>query len=401
VVPFRARGFRGVLLLGYRASRRFSERLLARLAQVATLLALVLEKTRFLELLEAEEARLLALLEHYQDVVCVLDQDGGFRFVSPSVWSVLGYEPQGLGRAWDLVHPGDLPQAQAFFQELLAQPGSTLSGEFRVLHRDGTPIPVEAWGRNLLQDPRVGGVVVDLRDLRPRLEAERVKGEFIAAVSHELRTPLAVIMGLAELLKEEPLSPSAQESLDLILESAFRLKTMVDNLLDTSRLEAGRFEVVRRPVNLKPLLLDLARSFQGVARLSGVDFQVEVEELPLLEADPDRVAQVVGNLLSNAFKFTPSGGAVRLSARQAGEEVAIEVRDTGPGIPKEELPKLFQRFARAENARTRGVSGTGLGLFISKHIVEAHGGRIEVESEEGKGSAFRVILPLYGPHSPS
>ncbi|MGC8903883.1 ATP-binding protein [Thermus sp.] len=401
VVPFRARGFRGVLLLGYRASRRFSERLLARLAQVATLLALVLEKTRFLELLEAEEARLLALLEHYQDVVCVLDQDGGFRFVSPSVWSVLGYEPQGLGRAWDLVHPGDLPQAQAFFQELLAQPGSTLSGEFRVLHRDGTPIPVEAWGRNLLQDPRVGGVVVDLRDLRPRLEAERVKGEFIAAVSHELRTPLAVIMGLAELLKEEPLSPSAQESLDLILESAFRLKTMVDNLLDTSRLEAGRFEVVRRPVNLKPLLLDLARSFQGVARLSGVDFQVEVEELPLLEADPDRVAQVVGNLLSNAFKFTPSGGAVRLSAWQAGEEVAIEVRDTGPGIPKEELPKLFQRFARAENARARGVSGTGLGLFISKHIVEAHGGRIEVESEEGKGSAFRVILPLYGPHSPS
>jgi len=244
----------------------------------------------------------------------------------------------------------------------------------------------------------VGGVVVTLRDLRPHLEAERLKGEFIAAVSHELRTPLAVIMGLAELLKEEDLSPSAKESVELILESAFRLKTMVDNLLDTSRLEAGRFEVSKRPVDLRPLLLDLARSFGGVARLSGVSFQVEVGELPVLEADPDRMAQVVGNLLSNAFKFTPPGGEVSLRAYATGEVLVLEVADTGPGIPEEELPRLFQRFARAENARARGVSGTGLGLFISKHIVEAHGGRIEVETKEGQGSRFRVILPLYGPH---
>ncbi|GAB5601691.1 ATP-binding protein [Thermus sp. FJN-A] len=404
VVPFRAEGFRGALLLGYRKRRRFSQRLLARLGQVATLLALVLEKGRFLALLEAEEDRLKALMENSQDVVYVLDQEGRIRFVSSSVRSLLGYNPEGYKEApvhaLDFVHPEDRPKAEALFRELLSQPGHTLTGEFRVLHQDGTPIPMEAWGRNLLQDPRVGGVVVDLRDLRPRLEAERVKGEFIAAVSHELRTPLAVIMGLAELLREEPLSPSAQESVDLILESAFRLKTMVDNLLDTSRLEAGRFEVARRPVNLRPLLLDLARSFQGVARLSGVDFRVEVEDLPLLEADPDRLAQVVGNLLSNAFKFTPPGGLVRLAARLAGERLVLEVEDTGSGIPEEELPTLFQRYARTQNARARGVSGTGLGLYISRHIVEAHGGRVEVESQVGKGSRFRVILPLYGPHPP-
>ncbi len=401
VVPFRAEGFRGALLLGYRKGRRFSERLPSRLGQVATLLALVLEKGRFLALLEAEEDRLKALLENSQDVVYVLDQEGRVRFVSPSVRGLLGYEPEGHKEApvhaLDFVHPEDRPKAEALLRELLSRPGHTLTGEFRVLHKDGTPIPMEAWGRNLLQDPRVGGVVVDLRDLRPRLEADRVKGEFIAAVSHELRTPLAVIMGLAELLKEEPLSPSAQESVDLILESAFRLKTMVDNLLDTSRLEAGRFEISKRPVSLKPLLMDLARSFQGVARLSGVAFQVEVEEA-LLEADPERLVQVVGNLLSNAFKFTPPGGRVGLRAKRLGENLVLEVQDTGPGISQEELPRLFQRYARANNARTRGVSGTGLGLFISKHIVEAHGGRIEVESEEGKGSLFRVILPLYGPH---
>lgn len=401
VVPFRAGGFRGGLLLGFQRERRFSERLLSRLVQVGTLLALVLEKARFLELVEAEEERLKALLEHSQGVVYVLDGEGLIRYVSASVRPVLGYDPEGYKRAplraLDFVHPEDRGLAEALFRELLRHPGEVRTGEFRVLHADGIAIPVEAWGRNLLADPRVQGVVVDLHDLRPRLEAERLKGEFIAAVSHELRTPLAVISGLAELLKGE-VPEEAQESVELILEAAFRLKTMVDNLLDTSRLEAGRFEVSRRPVNLRPLLQDLARSFQGVARLSGVEFQVALEELPLLEADPDRVVQVAGNLLSNAFKFTPPGGRVYLRARQEGDKVVLEVEDTGPGIPKEELPKLFQRYARAKNAQTRGVSGTGLGLFISKHIVEAHGGRIEVESEEGKGSLFRVILPVYGPH---
>jgi PAS domain S-box-containing protein len=404
VVPFRAGSFRGALLLGYRRERRFSERLLARLGQVGTLLALILEKAHFLALLEAEEAKLKALLEHSQDVVYVLDREGLVRFVSQSVRHILGYDPEGYKRApiraLEFVHPEDRPRAEALFQELLAQPGVVRVAEFRVLHADGTPIPVSAWGRNLLHEPRVGGLVVTLRDLRPHLEAERVKGEFIAAVSHELRTPLAVIMGLAELLREEALPPSAKESVELILESAFRLKTMVDNLLDTSRLEAGRFEVAKRPVDLRPLLLELAKSFGGVARLSGVEFLVDVGELPLLEADPDRMVQVVGNLLSNAFKFTPPGGRVSLRAYATEEALVLEVADTGPGIPEEDLPKLFQRFGRAENARARGVAGTGLGLFISKHIVEAHGGRIEVESEEGKGSLFRVILPLYGQDSP-
>ncbi|TBH20957.1 ATP-binding protein [Thermus thermamylovorans] len=402
VTPFRAGDFQGGLFLGYRKERRFSERLLSRLSQVGTLLALVLEKARFLELLEAEEDRLKALMENSQDVVYVLDREGIIRFVSASVRAVLGYDPEGYKRApvqgLESVYPEDRPLAAALLQELLAHPGQVRTGEFRVLHADGTAIPMEAWGRNLLDEPRVRGVVVNLRDLRPRLEAERLKGEFIAAVSHELRTPLAVIMGLAELLREEPLSESASESVELILESTFRLKTMVDNLLDTSRLEAGRFEVVRRPVDLRPSFLELARSFQGVARFSGVDFRVEVGELPVIEADPDRVVQVLGNLLSNAFKFTPPGGAVRFAARREGEAVLLEVEDTGPGIPQEELPGLFQRYARAKNARARGVSGTGLGLFISKHIVEAHGGRIEVESEEGRGSLFRVILPLYAPH---
>lgn len=233
-----------------------------------------------------------------------------------------------------------------------------MTATFRVLRADGTPVFFEAWGRSLLSEPRVRGVVVNLRDITLRLEAERVKSEFIAAVSHELRTPLAVILGLAELLREN--APSEmRESLELILENAFRLKNMVDNFLDVSRLEAGRFEVVRRPVRLTPLLSNLARSFQGVARLSGVEFRAELEDLPLAELDPERILQVVGNLLSNAFKFTPTGGTVCLRAKVEGKALAIEVQDTGPGIPKEEIPLIFERYHRARSQASRGGSGDG------------------------------------------
>ncbi len=402
-LPLRAPGVEGGILLGYTRPRTLPKAFQAWLDRVRALASLALAKAHLLEEAQAGEARLRALLEHSQDVVYVLDQEALIRWVSPSVAQVLGYDPKGYERApvraLDFVHPEDRPLAEGLWQALLQRPGEVQTAFFRVLKADGQALPVEAWGKNLLQDPRIRGVVVTLRDISARLEADRLKSEFIAAVSHELRTPLAVILGLAELLKEE-VGEEAEESVELILEAAFRLKTMVDNLLDNARLEAGRFEVNRRPVNLKPLLQDLAKSFQGVARLSGVAFQVVVEDLPPLMADPDRVLQVLGNLLHNAFKFTPPGGEVVLRARAQGEGVVLEVQDTGPGIPKEDLPRLFERYARARTAKARGVAGTGLGLYISKRIVEAHGGRIEVESEEGQGSLFRVILPLYAPDSP-
>jgi signal transduction histidine kinase len=232
------------------------------------------------------------------------------------------------------------------------------------------------------------------RDVTVEREAERLKSEFIAAVSHELKTPLASILGFSELLLDDNYSPTElKEFLENIHHSSLRLKDMVNNLLDTSRLEAGRFNISRQPVDLQVPLAQTARSFAGVAKLSQIHFIWEFDPLPIIEADPERIGQVVGNLLSNAFKFCPRMGTIWLRARSHGG-VLLEVEDTGPGIPLEEQGQLFSRYSRTQSAISRGIAGTGLGLYISRAIVEAHHGRIWVESQEDQGAKFSVWLPL-------
>ncbi|MCX7784060.1 MAG: HAMP domain-containing histidine kinase [Meiothermus sp.] len=232
------------------------------------------------------------------------------------------------------------------------------------------------------------------RDVTVERETERLKSEFIAAVSHELKTPLASILGFSELLLDDSYGPTElKEFLENIQHSSLRLKDMVNNLLDTSRLEAGRFSISRQPVDLEVTLAQTARSFAGVAKLSQIRFVWEFDPLPIIEADPERIGQVVGNLLSNAFKFCPRQGTIWLRARPHGG-VLLEVEDTGPGIPLEEQGQLFSRYGRTQSAISRGIVGTGLGLYISKAIIEAHQGRIWVESQEDRGAKFSVWLPL-------
>jgi signal transduction histidine kinase len=232
------------------------------------------------------------------------------------------------------------------------------------------------------------------RDVTTEREAERLKSEFIAAVSHELKTPLASILGFSELLLDDRYSPpELKEFLENIQHSSLRLKDMVNNLLDTSRLEAGRFSISKQPVDLQATLAQIARSFEGVAKLCQIHFVWKFDPLPIVEVDAERIGQVVGNLLSNAFKFCPRLGTIWLRARPHGG-VLLEVEETGPGIPLEEQGQLFRRYSRTQSAISRGIVGTGLGLYISKAIVEAHQGRIWVESQEGRGAKFSVWLPL-------
>lgn len=215
---------------------------------------------------------------------------------------------------------------------------------------------------------------------------------FIADVSHELRTPLTVIKGNVDLMRR--MKEFDADSLDSIDQEAGRLTRLVTDLLLLAKAEAGSLPLTKTPVELDTLLLEVVSEMRVLA---GSRVRVNLTEIDQLQVngDRDRLKQVLLNLVANAVQYTPAGGNVFLSLGRAGEHAKLIVRDTGPGIPAEDLPYIFERFYRAEKSRTRsGAAGFGLGLSIAHWIVEQHGGKIEVSSQEGKGTTFAVWLPL-------
>lgn len=225
-----------------------------------------------------------------------------------------------------------------------------------------------------------------------RMDAAR--RDFVAAVSHELRTPLSIIQGYTEAILDGMVTPEERHQyLTAIREEAERLRRLTDELLDLRRLETGTLKIRREEVDLGEVAERAAVRFKTQAAASRLHFQVEVAPTSPVVGDPDRLEQVVVNLLDNAFRFTAAGGSVTLRVEPAPEGVALSVQDTGPGIAPEELPYIWEKFYRGDKARVRTTGGSGLGLAIVKQIVELHGGRVEVDSQPGRGSTFRVFLP--------
>jgi signal transduction histidine kinase len=230
-------------------------------------------------------------------------------------------------------------------------------------------------------------------------QLDRLKAEFVSVASHELKTPINVILGYVELLEDGiygKLQDQQREVCETIAGQARNLTRLVRRLLDVSRFEAGGGALECRQVNLARFLDTLQSSFSVLAMQRSVQFQVNRSDALPTEVrwDEDRMSEVVGNLLSNAFKFTPRGGRVELSAESDNSDIVIEVRDTGAGIPPEQLPSIFQKFYQADNQANASAKGTGLGLAIAKEIVEAHGGSITAQSVAGHGATFRMILPV-------
>ncbi len=245
------------------------------------------------------------------------------------------------------------------------------------------------------------------RELRAALEELRAidqkKADFLNSVSHELRTPLTAITGFAEFLDEGVagnLNPEQRHYVQQILYGTERLLVLINDLLDYARMEAGRFTLARAPVEFPELANKVVASLMPLAKGSHLEIRVEIPpNLPELDADPDRVSQILTNLLSNSLKFTRAGGLICLRAKQKDDHVEIEVADTGIGIPQDAIPHLFTQFFRVDP--TVAVRGTGLGLPITKGLVEAHGGQIEVRSKVGKGSSFRFTLPIWSEQRPA
>lgn len=229
------------------------------------------------------------------------------------------------------------------------------------------------------------------------LELDRLKDAFIATASHELRTPLTSISGYLDMSLDPadgPLSPTLERNLRIVQRNTDRLTALVDQLLFLARADSHPLEVDRQPVDLEEILSEAADTSRPAARAKDIALGVEAEPHQCVLADRHQLLRVVDNLVTNAIKFTPEGGSVRLAAHTEGATATLEVTDTGVGIPLSDQRELFKRFFRGTNSIENATPGSGLGLAISQVIAEAHGAEIEVESAAGDGATFRLALPL-------
>ena len=249
-------------------------------------------------------------------------------------------------------------------------------------------------------DSHLKGAMAELTAARNEAEdASIAKSQFLANMSHEIRTPLNGVLGMAQVMAMNPLSAPQRERLEVIQKSGVSLLSVLNDLLDISKIEAGRMDLEQAPFDIEEVAQGAYATFTGVANSSGVSFSMAIapEARGMWEGDSVRVRQVLYNLISNALKFTTEGHVeVRIDAAAgaAGKALVLTVADTGIGIEPHVLSAIFEKFVQADNTTTRRFGGTGLGLTICRHLVELLGGRIEVESQPGSGTTFRVLLPL-------
>ncbi len=355
------------------------------------------------------------------------DRDGVIQFINPTAAHMVGYEVEELvGRnGHALLHhsrPDGCPYPASECPVLqTVQDGRVRSVTDEVFWRkDGSMCPIEYLVSPIRKGGHIVGVVLLIKDLSERRKAEleqtrlkrreeaahaeleavkqldAMKNNFVNAVSHDLRTPLTSIMGYAEFLDEEiagPLTPQQRDFITQIERGAKRLEFLVNDLLDFARLDAGTFALRREPIDLRTAIQAISESAQPQAADAHVAIQVDLPDESLVAMlDAPRIERVLSNLLSNALKFSPAGGTIRIRAYNEAGSLYAEVVDQGPGIIPEDLPKLFHRFAQLADGQRKG--GTGLGLSISKAIIEAHGGQIGVRSQVGVGSTFWFRVPL-------
>jgi PAS domain S-box-containing protein len=370
----------------------------ATLRSVGMQLGQFVERRRADVALRRSEARNRVVLESALDCVIAMDHQGRVLEFNPAAVETFGWtRAEALGRPLaDLIIPTELREAH---QEGLARCLSGKSGrllgqrvELEGMRKDGSRLPVEiAVAAIHVEDPPV--FTAYIRDITERHAMERLKDELVSTVSHELRTPLASLRGFVELLLTREYPREEQHKFLRILDcEILRLTQLISDFLDVQRLEAGIGRCKLEVQDVRPVLRSTLEVASGGG--SAHEFEVDLPETPLFASiDGERLRQALINLLGNAVKFSPDGGTVVLRAAAENGSVVIAVRDTGIGMSPETLDKLFSKFFRADDAATRQIQGTGLGLALVKEIVNEHGGKVRVESEHGKGSTFFIELP--------
>jgi two-component system phosphate regulon sensor histidine kinase PhoR len=350
--------------------------------------------------LEQDRQQLSAVLSGMAEGVIAIDARRRLLFANASADRLFNLDATAVGRLVpELIRS---PQVQGAVEATLASPEPyrgeivlasrevSLRVHARVLAVHGTPLP---------GSPPPGAVLVfhDVTELR---RLERMRQDFVANVSHELKTPLASIKAYTETLLDWALHDENVNVrfLERIEEQAERLNQLILDLLSLARLESGQELFEHRPLVLAPVVGSCVESHRQRAEARSLELSLDLGPLDgetRVMADEEAIRQILDNLIDNAIKYTPDGGSVSIACRAEGELVSVEVADTGIGIPRDDLPRVFERFYRVDKARSRELGGTGLGLSIVKHLVQSIGGQINVSSRVGAGSQFTVQLPRY------
>ncbi|WP_313407328.1 hybrid sensor histidine kinase/response regulator [Stutzerimonas kunmingensis] len=359
--------------------------------------------------LRLSEERLSLALKGSNDGLWDLDLEAGSMFASPRAWEMLGYRPNELTcdlKLWErLTVAEDLAQQKARLAQTMLSNVDHFTTELRLQHKHGHVVPVLLRG-HIQRDPqgmaqRISGTLMDLTE---RKRVEQMKNDFVSTVSHELRTPLTSISGALGLIVGGALGaapPAMQQMLEIAYRNSLRLGHLINDLLDMEKIAAGKMSFELREHSLGDLLEESLASNQALCEQHGVRCTLEHPADVLVWVDGLRLQQVLGNFLSNAVKFTPEGGEIRLHSSLRGTKVRISVTDQGPGIPEAFRSRVFEKFAQADASDSRQKSGTGLGLAITKELIERMGGTVGFDCVPGQGTTFWCELPIQIPPAES
>ncbi|WP_232696280.1 ATP-binding protein [Brevibacillus daliensis] len=334
--------------------------------------------------LSHEKEQIATVLSSMVDGVVMMDMKGSIVLTNPQAEEFI--------KDWQYEYSGHPLPVYELFQKVLTSEHE-VTADMEVQGRFWSIVTVPLYDNN-----QVRGAVAVVRDLTKERKMDKLRQDFVANISHELRTPLSMLQGYSEAIVDDIASTPEEhkELAQIIYDESVRMSKLVNELLNLARMEAGHVELHEEMTELKPYMERVMRKFVTVSMERRVQFHLELKSVhKSVLFDPDKIEQVLTNLIDNAVRHTPDGGDISLHVYDEEEgKLIMEVRDTGSGIPQDDLPFVFERFYKADKARTRGRAGTGLGLAIAKNIVSAHGGKISVQSKTNEGTTFTIVIPV-------
>ena len=331
------------------------------------------------------------IFDNLKDGLIVFDKENKVSLINKSAKEILGVKEKILGKS--IEEFSNFPKIQNLFFLL----GKEIKEVFRKEIELGEGLVFEVTSIPIFEEGKKIASVVVLHDITREKTIERLKSEFVSVSAHQLRTPLASIKwSLETLLRGGKLNEYQQTIVKKAFSSAERMLTIVNDLLNVVKIEEGRYVYRKTPINFEDLVKSKIEFFEEKIKEKQIQFEFRIlsKKLPKVKVDPEKIGLVIENLLDNAIRYNLIGGTITISLDLKNGEIEFSIKDSGIGIPENEKSNIFQKFFRASNAIKKEPEGSGLGLFVAKNIVEAHGGKIWFESEEGRGTTFYFTIPI-------